>query len=258
MVETFERTRIALPSGELEGNVSRFLRDVGLEFAMTPKGYLLPVENMPLDFVIVRASSVPRFVYAPSSVSRIVAGVTGSDIVWEAGFGKDAGEQLPIEDFYPRATQPSLFIGVTSGFQKKIRDAYDRGAAEGDLGGKMLVTKFPRISGDYLAEKNMMSVTYEAWEGNRYQRNDPQEVVIWADAGKTEAAQYALYDCEGIIDVVDSGQTIAANGIEELERFYTVTTRMIETAEKMNVQDRVVLDDLRNKIYVALQARRIV
>ncbi len=42
MKETYERTRIALPSGELEKDVTQFMRDIGLEFAASDKRYLHP------------------------------------------------------------------------------------------------------------------------------------------------------------------------------------------------------------------------
>ena len=42
MKESYERTRIALPSGELEKDVMRFLRGIGLEFAASDKRYLHP------------------------------------------------------------------------------------------------------------------------------------------------------------------------------------------------------------------------
>ncbi len=235
-MKDIERTRIALPGGELQTNVNKLLKAVGLDFTDCGKQYLVPVKNMPLDLIVMRASDIPRIL--KDTRSNLKAGITGSDILWEAGLNANAGEALPIYELFPDITRPALFIGVTKRFEQETRI---RNGSIGviDLKNKMVVTKFPNISKETLNERGV------------------KEITIFESPGKTEAIQYVFNDCVGIIDVVDSGRTIAANNIIELERFHQVATRLIESEEKMSQRDKQILDDIRDKITIAQQKRRL-
>jgi ATP phosphoribosyltransferase len=229
--------RVALPSGELEKDVLRFLKVIGFSIPEREKTLLLPITNAPIDLVITRASDVPRLV--TDERSTIKAGITGSDIIWESRLGKDNGFMLPIQEFFPKPTTPSLFIGITEPFARKIQTEEFREVKITDLQNKMVVTKFPNIATELLAERNV------------------QCVEIFPSPGKTEAWQYIFSDCVGIVDIVDSGETIQANDILLLEKFYEVTIRMIEASEKLSRREQTILNDLKEQITVAIQRRRM-
>ncbi|HZE87798.1 MAG TPA: hypothetical protein VE090_06400 [Methylomirabilota bacterium] len=220
-----ERLRVALPGGELQGAVLQKVIKSGFELdTSNPKKYLIGVDKLPLDLVIIRASSVPEIVNDKKSV--IKAGITGSDILWEAGMGKTAGNELPIP------SKSALFLGVTEALQEKIEKNYRRKIEKTDLSGSIVVTKFPKIAGEVL--------------------NDISDIEILYAPGKTEAKQYVYPNCNGIIDVVSEGDTIKANRLRIIEKILDpVTVRFIAAEEKLTERDREVLVDFRNRISTA-------
>lgn len=232
-----ERIKIALPSGELEQDVIRFMQAIGLDLNLVPRRYLVEVENMPIDFVIIRASSIPAFV--KDSRSKLKAGITGSDIIWESGMEKGTGEEVPISTLIPNAKRSSLYIGMTKAFADSIRSNKRKEPQIPDLSETMIATKYPRIATDTLREYC------------------PGLPTIYAVAGADEALQFVFPDyCVGIVGIIASGMTREANGVEVLKKFYDVTIQMIETGEKLTLQDISILNDLRNRIAVAIQRRR--
>lgn len=203
----------------------------------TTGGIFINIENMPIDFVIIRASSIPTLIKAEKS--QLKAGITGSDILWEAGMGRDAGEKIPVEKFAPNYQSPMLFIGMTKQFSEYIQQENGRKTLTRDLAGKMIVTKFPRITREVFTEK------------------DVKEVEIFPMPGTTEAIQYIFADCYGILDVISTGRTTAANDIQTIEKFYQVTLRMIESPS-ISRQEKDILDQLREIIFLAVQRKRMI
>ena len=192
---------------------------------------------MPIDFVIIRASIIPELV--KTEKSQLKVGITGSDILWDAGMGRDSGEEIPIGKFRPNYQSPMLFIGMVKKFSEYIQQANKRKALVQDLSGKMVVTKFPRITREVFAEK------------------DVKEIEIFPMPGTTEAMQYIFANCYGILDVISTGRTSSANDIQILEKFYQVTVRMIESPT-ISRREKDILSDLRERIAVAIQKKRMI
>lgn len=218
-------------------------------------GIFIQVENVPIEFVIIRASSIPDLVTDQNSTVK--AGVTGSDIIWEAGMakrnpvfgllrksvqdmcgigigGREFGEYLPVDD----TKNATLYIGVTKNFAEKIRKEQSRSPKVEDLEGWMLATKYPRIAYEILTEREVMQTT------------------IFPVRGTDESMQYVFPNCVGILGVMSSGETVKQNEIELLEAIQKVTIHMIEKKGKMSRRDADVLDDVRNRINRVIQERK--
>lgn len=203
-------------------------------------GIFIEVKNMPLDLAIIRASEVPERVFDPRS--KLKAGVTGNDIIWES-MGKDFAEkslELPIYDLNPRAKKSRLYIGVTKEFANYIRSKRQRAPIIEDLSGETVATKYPRIAKDVFTERSIDNVKFES------------------GGGRIEALQYGYSDWFGILEVRESGRTAERNNIEILEIFYQVTIRLIENADKLTRKDLEILNDLKELIAVALQRARMI
>lgn len=231
-----ERLRLAVPTGELETDVTKFFRDIGLQFDKVDRSYFLEVKNMPLDLIAVRASSIPQLVSHDQSL--IKAGMTGSDIVWESGMGEDFGENLPVHTLNPNAKQWSLYIGVTKPFANQILEQYSRSPTVADLSGNILSTEYPRIAYEYLSDKK------------------PHQVKVLHVHGTDEAMQYAFPNCYGVLGVLSSGATVKANNIEVLDIFHQGTVKMIEAGNKLSPYDISILSDLRERIASSVEKRR--
>ena len=177
--------------------------------------------NAPVDLVVVRASDVPRFVR--DERSRLQAGITGSDILWEEGCGPDAGDELPI------SSGSTIFVGVTERLRRNVRSKEIRIE---DLQNRMVVTKFPNI-------------TTEVFEGRGI------AVEVFQTPGKTEAVQYVYPDCDGILDVVSTGRTAKENDLTVVENILPVTVRLIDAGEQLTEKDQDILDSFRSRLIKA-------
>lgn len=194
-------------------------------------GCFIEAARFPMEFVLIRASDVPRFVQDENTTLGV--GITGSDIIWEAGLGKNNGEEIPIYELNPDAKQSSLFVGIT----KRLQDALgNRSPDISDLAGSQIATKFPAIANEYFAEKNI----------------NPELILV---PGSDEAMQYIFPNCNGILGIISTGDTIKENNIDILEKFYDVTIRLIENGGKLSSVGQRILDEFREKVFVALQRR---
>lgn len=164
--------------------------------------------------------------------SSISVGLTGSDIIWESGMGKDAGEEIPINELIENAKESSLYIGVYPRFADRVKSIQD-------LNGKTIATKYPRITREITLEEGI-------------------EVDIMEFAGSIEGLGDVYSYLVGLVDIISTGETARANGIKILEMFYKVSLRMIDAPGKMTPLELAIFEDLRELIAVALQRKRMV
>jgi len=232
-MSTEKRLRLAIPNGELKQDVIQFMQKIGLQFDAPNRKYLLPVKNIPIDFLVARASDVPRIVH--DSRSLVKAGITGNDLIWEAGLDPENGEKLPIDILVPNAKKWFLGVGINSGFVTKIKEEQRREATVADLAQTMVATEYPRVASQYFKERDVCGVE------------------IYQVGGTNEAMQFVFPNCFSSLGVFCTGETANANGIWILDNFYEGAIQMIEAKEKLNRRDREIIDDLREKIAVAIK-----
>lgn len=231
-----ERLKIIVPGGELEGHVQQSLQEAGISYEFTRKRLVAPVNGMPIDMVLLRAGSIPQILKDTRSPANV--GITGSDILWEAGFKKDAGLEVPVLSIPQKSTEASLYIGMTDAYANSIQKDQGRPANEKDLARKMVITKFPNITQEVFNERNI------------------RDTQILASPGKTEGYQYVYPDCVGIVDVINSGATVRDNGIRVLTKFYTPSTRLVSQEEQMTDREKRILDEVKNNIFRAIERRK--
>jgi len=213
-----DRVRVALPGGELQTKVINKLQQRGVKLdSANNKKYLIQATNIPVDLVVVRASAVPELVNCERS--HLQGGITGSDILWEAGLGPNAGEELPID------AGSTVFVGVTGRLRRNVGSP----VTIDDLAGSMVVTKFPNITEEVFAERGI-------------------PIEVFAAAGKTEAMQYVFPNCNGIVDVISSGSTARANDLTVVESILPVTVRLINTNEQLTEREQDILADFRDRM----------
>lgn len=226
-----ERLKIGLPTGELEKDVLSFAKTIGLNFPEPGRKYLIQATNMPLDFVVLRASEIPEIV--KNEDSSVKVGITGSDIIWESGANPQASLELPLNKVLGKKNVSSLFVGVTDEFRSKILKEKGREPLITDLLNHAVVTKFPFITKALFSSRGI------------------PDLKIRQAQGKTEAIQHVYWDAFGLVDVVDTGNTLKANQIWEVERFHEVSVRILENLSGLDQQRQNILADLKEKIYLA-------
>lgn len=244
-----KRLQLALPRGELERGVKQFFREIGLQFPDDDRAYKLPVDGWPIDFIMLRASEIPGIVANPFE-KGIVAGITGTDIIWEkskgTGMPKGSGEEIPIFSLVKDARPSSLYVGVSQRLVEEVRKTYARDPMIDDLADRWIVTKFPNITAEYIETNGL---------------NGAKAIKV---GGTDEAYQYVSPIYSAVLGIISSGRTAEANNITVLERFYDVSVNLITYQNTwmfdkgLATDDFVILDDIRELTYLALQRRQMI
>ncbi len=197
---------IALSKGRIFTDSLPLLRHAGIEPVDDPdtSRKLILATNQPnIKLVIVRASDVPTYVqYGGADL-----GVAGKDVLMEHG-GTELYEPLDL-----KIARCRLMTAAPTGL---AREAYTQ-----RLGKRLRVaTKYAHTTRDYFAAQGV-------------------QVEIIKLYGSMELAPLVgMADC--IVDVVDTGNTLRANGLEPVDKIADISARLIVNKAAMKMKHQVV------------------
>lgn len=178
--------RIGIPSkGRLSELAGDLLKQAGLQFRRQERGLFARVSGLPIDLTFLRTDDIPTL----CAEGAIDMGITGSDLVDEAGVETHIRMKLGVG-------RCRLAICVPD-------DADFASAA--DLTGSRVATSFPAVTQRYL-QSHGASAHLVALSGS---------VEVMIQLGVADA----------IVDLVETGSTLAANRLrilEEIGRYETV------------------------------------
>ncbi len=170
-------TRVAVPNkGRLADPAVDLLRKAGLRFEVSSRALSVPVRNMPVEVLFVRADDIPELVF--DGVAQF--GITGLDLVAEA----------------------SLDVAIVSelGFGRcKLTAAVDTTStvmAIEELEGMRVATSHPATVSRFFEDKGI-------------------EITTVAMKGSVEVAP-KLDIADAIVDLVSSGSTMMVNGLRPI------------------------------------------
>ena len=195
--------RIGIPSkGRLAEIATSLLSQAGLKFRRQDRSLFARVRDMPIDITFLRTDDMPVL----CAEGAIDMGITGSDLVAEAG----------VEVI----TRMPLGVGACRLAVCVPDDAPVKTAA--DLDGTRIATSFPHVTKQYLAQHKATAHTV-CLSGS-------VEVMI------------ALGVADAIVDLVETGSTLAANRLRILDEIGKYETVLIQNpkTEQIELADRVV------------------
>lgn len=195
--------RIGLPSkGRLSDIAGDLLKQAGLSFRRQSRGLFARVSGLPVELIFLRSDDIPTL----CAEGAIDMGITGSDLLQESGGSAEVRMRLGVG-------RCRLAICVPD-------DASLNSAA--DLDGKRIATSFPAITKRYLA-KHQASAHLVALSGS---------VEVMIQLGVADA----------IVDLVETGSTLAANRLRILEEIDSYETVLIQNDRCRDIEtaDRVV------------------
>ncbi|QDS88661.1 ATP phosphoribosyltransferase [Rosistilla ulvae] len=189
---TNNNLRIGIPSkGRLSDLAGDLLKQAGLRFRRQNRSLFARVSDLPVDLIFLRTDDIPTL----CAEGAIDMGITGSDLVDEAG--ADVSVRMPLG-----VGRCRLAICVPE----------DSPAESGkDLAGARIATSFPTISANHLAK---VGVT-------------PHLVNL---SGSVEV-MISLGIADAIVDLVETGSTLAANKLRILEEIDTYETVLIQNGK---------------------------
>jgi ATP phosphoribosyltransferase len=195
--------RIGIPSkGRLSELAGELLKEAGLTYRRTERSLFARCRDMPIDVTFLRTEDIPVL----CAEGAIDMGLTGGDLVVE--HQADIIERLPLDVGHCR-----LAICVPE--NGDVREPRD-------LANRRIATSFPNATQGYL-EKHHATAHMVHLSGS-------VEVMI------------ALGVADAIVDLVETGSTLAANGLKILDEIGHYQTVLIQNRERRHPElaDRVV------------------
>jgi len=195
--------RIGVPSkGRLAEQAAQLLSDAGLSFRRQDRSLFARVRETPIDITFLRTDDIPVL----CAEGAIDMGVTGSDLVCES--------RVEV------VTRLALGVGKC-----RLAVCVPEDSAiqiPGDLDGCRIATSFPRVTEQYVKE---------------HQAN----VHLVNLSGSVEV-MIALGVADAIVDLVETGSTLAANRLRVLDDIGRYETVLIQNpqARHADLADRVV------------------
>lgn len=202
-LDSGKNLRIGLPSkGRLSDIAGDLLKQAGLSFRRQSRGLFARVSGLPVELIFLRTDDIPTL----CAEGAIDMGITGSDLLEESGGSAEVRMRLGVG-------RCRLAICVPD-------DANLKSAA--DLDGKRIATSFPTITQRYLA-KHQASAHLVSLSGS---------VEVMIQLGVADA----------IVDLVETGSTLAANRLRILEEIDSYETVLIQNDRCRDTEtaDRVV------------------
>jgi ATP phosphoribosyltransferase len=187
-----EQLRIGIPSkGRLADISTQLLKQAGLSFRRQDRSLFARVREAPVEIAFLRTDDIPVL----CAEGAIDLGITGSDLVAESG------AQLPVR----------LKLGVGNCRLAICVPDNSPAKSPADLDGKRVATSFPHVTRTFLAEHGATPRVVEL--------SGSVEVMI------------ALGVADAIVDLVETGSTLAANRLRILEQIGTYETVLIQNPQ---------------------------
>ena len=201
----------------LSGSDIQFRRENRLDIAL--------VKNLPIALIFLPAADIPTFV----GEGRVDLGITGRDQVAEHDAQLPFGEKSGVEEvmdlaFGKCALQVQVPARSTNG-EPTITDVRQ-------LLGKNIVTSFTSLTEDYFARLEGRGSRKEMINGTESPKPNLKTKVKFV-GGSVEAA-CALGVADGIVDLVESGETMRAAGLTAIDTVLDSTAILIRSKKVSN------------------------
>jgi ATP phosphoribosyltransferase len=203
MSVVMESLRIGVPSkGRLAELAAELLNDAGLRFRRQERSLFARCKELPIDVTFLRTEDIPVL----CAEGAIDMGITGSDLIAESGADLERRLALGVG-------QCRLSICIPD--DSKI-------TTPRELDGKRIATSFPNNTAAFLQQHNA-------------------KVHLVNLSGSVEV-MIALGVADAIVDLVETGSTLAANRLKILTDVGSYETVLVQNKQKRHPEtaDRIV------------------
>ncbi len=205
--------RIGVPSkGRLSELATELLTQAGLSFRRQDRSLFARVSGFPADITFLRTDDIPTL----CAEGAIDLGLTGSDLVEEAGAEIDVRMKLGVG-----RCRLSICVPIDSPIHSPA-----------DLKGKRIATSFPHTTEKYLKSHNAPV--------HLVRLNGSVEIMI------------SLGVADAVVDLVETGSTLAANNLRILTDIGSYETVLIQSP---NCRDQATADRIVRRLEGVVIAR---
>lgn len=205
--------RIGIPSkGRLSDLASDLLSEAGLRFRRQNRSLFAKVKEKPIEIIFLRTDDIPIL----CAENAIDMGITGSDLVIESEAELETRLELGVGK-----CRLAVCVPESSPIDQV-----------GQLDGKRVATTFPSITNQYLTERNA--------DAHMVKLSGSVEIMI------------ALGVADAIVDLVETGSTLAANRLRIIDEIGHYQTVLVQGAGCTNT---VLADQIVRRIEGVIIAR---
>jgi len=210
---TDSNLRIGIPSkGRLSDLASDLLKEAGLNFRRQNRSLFARVKDKPVDIIFLRTDDIPVL----CAEGAIDMGMTGSDLVQESEVDVQTRMELGVGK-----CRLAVCVPEESSIQQSS-----------ELDGKRIATSFPRVTKAFLKKHGAKAHT------------------VWL-SGSVEI-MISLGVADAIVDLVETGSTLAANRLRVIDTIDHYQTVLIQGAK---CSDTVLADRIVRRIEGVIIAR---
>jgi len=214
------RLKIGLPKGSLQEATARLFERAGFRVAISERSYAPSIDDPELDPMLLRAQEMSRYV----EQGILDCGITGNDWVLENGSTVERVVELVYAKRTSLPVRWVLAVPVDSPITRLS-----------DLNGKRIATELVNVTKAFLAKHKVTASVEFSWG---------------ATEGKVRAG---LVDA--IVELTETGQTLAANGLRIVETICESTTQLIANSQAMrDPWKRQKLESLKTLLVGAVEA----
>lgn len=242
------RLLFAIPKkGRLYEKCLEILAGADIQFKRQHRLDVALVQNFPIALVFLPAADIPRFV----GEGNVDLGITGQDMVAEAG---DKVSSLITETLQLGFGKCSLSVQIPdpalpANKGKELRSVED-------LVGKKVATSFDYLAGQYFQELDA-KVSAKRREARQLKEGEELKTQIEYVGGSVEAA-CALGLADGIVDLVESGETMRACGLTALTDLLTSQAVLIKPTTPHQRSDTELINLITARIRGVIAASKYV
>jgi len=188
--------KLGIPSGSLQESTLELFARAGFNIRVSSRSYVPSVDDPAIEAVMFRAQEMSRYV----EDGVIDAGLTGID--WVLENGSDVVEVAEL--VYSKATaQPARWVLAVPADSKVTKPQ--------DLDGGIVATELVNCTRKYFAQKQVKVKVEFSW-------------------GNTEVKARLV---DAIVDITETGSSLAANNLRVVDTILTSTTRLIANKQAM-------------------------
>ena len=225
MERSEKRIKIAVQkTGRLTEHSIDLLERCGLKITKSKNQLICYGENMPVDLLLVRDDDIPGLV----SEDVCDLGIVGLNVVEEKRFTMQAqGNKASLKQIYELDFgHCRLSIAAPDGTEYNGPES---------LAGKRIATSYVGVLNDYLSRNGVSA-----------------EVVYFS--GAVEIAP-KLGRADFICDLVSTGSTLVANGLQEVDVILDSEAVVIQTLEPLGEEKQALVDKILQRLDGVLQVR---
>ena len=217
--QKLKKLKLGIPSGSLQASTLELFARAGFNIRISGRSYSPSIDDDSVEVVMFRAQEMSRYV----EDGVVDAGLTGIDWVLE-----NASDVVEVAELvYSKATsKPARWVLVVPAESQVNKPQ--------DLDGGIIATELVNCTNKYFADKGIKVKVEFSW-------------------GATEVKARLV---DAIVDITETGSSLAANNLRIIDTILTSTTRLI--ANKQAMKDswkRAKIENITMLLQAALAGR---